>query len=125
MDTKVSDEFRKTMTNWVNLKKQLTEANADLKILRGEEKKLKETIKTYMKKAEINIVTLKQGKVTLRTSKKSPSLSRSAVEEGLRVYFQDDDVKVEGAMACIYDLLHEDIKETEIISLTGLNKRGD
>lgn len=125
MDSKISDEFRKTMTNWVTLKKQLAEANADLKILRTEEKKLKETVKTYMKSAEINIVNLKQGKVTLRTSKKSPSLSRTAVEEGLRVYFQDDDVKVEGAMTCIYDLLHEDVRETEIISLTGLNKKND
>lgn len=119
----INDEFQKTMKNWVTLKKQLAEARADLKILNTEEKKLKESIKTYMKQEDISIVNLKQGKVTLRVSKKTPTLSRSAVEEGLRVYFQDDDVRVEAAMTCIYDLLQEDVKETEVISLTGLNKK--
>jgi hypothetical protein len=123
MASEITDDFRKAMSNWVTLKKQLAEARADLKILNGEEKKLKEYIKVYMKTEEINVVNLKQGKVTMRTSKKTPSLSRNAVEQGLMMYFQHDEVRVEAAMTCIYDLLAEDSRETEVISLTGLNKK--
>lgn len=125
MAEQIADEFREAMSNWVRLKKQLASAREDIKILNNEEKKLKEFIKNYMKNQEINVVNLKKGKVTLRKTMRKAGLSRDAVEEGLSIYFQGDEVRVEAAMTCIYDNLSENAKESEVISLTGLNKKND
>lgn len=125
MAEEITDDFREAMSNWVRLKKQLASAREDIKILNNEEKKLKEFIKNYMKNQEINVVNLKKGKVTLKKSIRKPGLSRDAVERGLDIYFQGDEVRVEAAMTCIYDNLSENAKETEVISLTGLNKKHD
>ena len=125
MAEQITDDFREAMSNWVRLKQQLASAREDIKILNNEEKKLKEFIKNYMKTQEINVVNLKKGKVTLRKTMRKAGLSRDAVEEGLSIYFQGDEVRVEAAMTCIYDNLSETAKESEVISLTGLNKKSD
>ena len=116
----VTDDFRKAMTEWVELKKQLTDARADMKILNGKEKELKEYIKTYMSTKEIDNVNLKKGKVSLRTSKKKSAFTKAAVEAGLNTFFNGDEVKTETAMNCINDSLQ--VNETKSISLTGINK---
>lgn len=117
----VSDQFRSAMKDWVELKKQLTSARKDMKILNTREKQLKEYIKNYMKKQEIDKVNLKGGKVTLKVSQKSGSFTKAAVMNGLHIYFQGDEVRTEAVMTCILDNI--DKKETEVISLTGLKKQ--
>jgi hypothetical protein len=74
-----------------------------------------------MKTQKIDKVNLKKGKVTLRTSKKTGSLTKAAVTHGLTVFFQGDEVRVEGAMNCIIENLPK--SESEVISLTGLNNK--
>jgi hypothetical protein len=108
------------MSDWVELKKQLTSARKDMKILNTREKQLKEYIKNYMMNQKIDKVNLKKGKVTLRTSIKSGSLTKAAVLNGLNIYFQGDEVRTEAAMTCILDNIPK--SESEVISLTGLNK---
>jgi hypothetical protein len=122
MAESVSDQFRMAMKDWVELKKQLTSARKDMKILNTREKQLKEYIKNYMKKQEIDKVNLKGGKVTLKVSQKSGSFTKAAVQNGLNIYFQGDEVRTEAVMMCILDNI--DKKETEVISLTGLKKPG-
>jgi predicted PolB exonuclease-like 3'-5' exonuclease len=109
------------MKDWVELKQQLTSARKDMKILNTREKQLKEYIKNYMKKQEIDKVNLKGGKVTLKVSQKSGSFTKAAVMNGLHIYFQGDEVRTEAVMTCILDNI--DKKETEVISLTGLKKQ--
>ena len=121
MAESVSDQFRSAMKDWVELKKQLTSARKDMKILNTREKQLKEYIKNYMKKQEIDKVNLKGGKVTLKVSQKSGSFTKAAVMNGLHIYFQGDEVRTEAVMTCILDNI--DKKETEVISLTGLKKQ--
>jgi hypothetical protein len=121
MAESVSDQFRMAMKDWVELKKQLTSARKDMKILNTREKQLKEYIKNYMKKQEIDKVNLKGGKVTLKVSQKSGSFTKAAVQNGLNIYFQGDEVRTEAVMTCILDNI--DKKETEVISLTGLKKQ--
>lgn len=121
MTESVSDQFRMAMKDWVDLKQQLTSARKDMKILNTREKQLKEYIKNYMKKQEIDKVNLKGGKVTLKVSQKSGSFTKAAVMNGLHIYFQGDEVRTEAVMTCILDNIEK--KETEVISLTGLKKQ--
>lgn len=117
----VTDEFRKKMSEWVNIKKTLVEARKDVKVLNEKEKELKSFIMKFMQKEGIDNVNLKKGKVTLRNSKKKESLTKERVQLGLLKHFNGDEVQTETAMNCIIDNL--EIKQSSIISLTGVNKK--
>lgn len=119
----ISNEFRKAMADWVELKRQLTEARSDMKVLNTREKELKQVIAGYMKTTEIDTVNLKKGKVSLRKKVSKGTMTKKSVQAGLMIFFSDDETQVERAMNCIQDTLEE--KETDVISLTGLNKKGD
>jgi hypothetical protein len=122
MTESISDQFRMAMKDWVDLKQQLSSARKDMKILNNREKQLKEYIKNYMKSQDIDKVNLKGGKVTLKTTQKSGTLTKAVVQQGLLVFFQGDEVRTETAMSCILDGIQK--KESESISLTGLKKSG-
>lgn len=117
----VTDEFRKKMSEWVNIKKTLVEARKDVKVLNEKEKELKSFIMKFMEKEGIDNVNLKKGKVTLRNSKKKESLTKERVQLGLLKHFNGDEVQTETAMNCIIDNL--ETKQSSIISLTGVNKK--
>lgn len=118
MSQEVTDDFRKAMAEWVELKKQLTEARKDMKVLTDREKQLKEFIKGSMKEQQIDTVNLRKGKVSLKTSKRKGTFTKKAVHSGLIQYFGGDETKVEGAMNSIYDTIGE--VESDNISLTGV-----
>ena len=117
----ISNEFRKAMADWVELKRQLTEARKDMKVLNTREKELKQVIAGYMKTTEIDTVNLKKGKVSLRKKVSKATMTKKAVESGLMIFFNNDETQVERAMNCIQDTLED--KESDVISLTGLNKK--
>ena len=121
MADQITDEFRGAMADWVQLKTQLTEARKDMKILNEREKQLKEFIKTFMKNQSLDLINLKKGKVTLKTTVKKSSMTREAVRTGLNVYFGGDEAKVDGAIQCILDNLESE--EADVISLTGLSRK--
>jgi hypothetical protein len=101
----VTDEFRKKMSEWVNIKKTLVEARKDVKVLNEKEKELKSFIMKFMEKEGIDNVNLKKGKVTLRNSKKKETLTKERVQLGLLKHFNGDEVQTETAMNCIIDNL--------------------
>ena len=121
MAEQITEEFRSAMADWVQLKTQLTEARKDMKILNEREKQLKEFIKTFMKNQSLDLINLKKGKVTLKTTVKKSSMTREAVRNGLNIYFGGDEAKVDGAIQCILDNL--DSEEADVISLTGLSRK--
>ena len=114
----ITEEFREKMSEWVNLKKQLTEARKDMKILNTREKELNLYIKTYMRTQKSDNVNLKQGKVTYKKKTKKPTFSKKAVVEGLMKYFDNNEDKVNEVIDTISDSL--ETSETDSISLTGL-----
>jgi hypothetical protein len=118
MTEQITEEFRNAMADWVQLKGQLSEARKDMKVLNEREKQLKEFIKTFMKNQSLDLINLKKGKVTLKTTTKKSSMTREAVRHGLGVYFGGDEAKVDGAFQCIIDNL--DTEEADVISLTGI-----
>jgi hypothetical protein len=115
-----TEELRKAMTDWVELKKQLAEVRKDVKVLNDREKELKSFIKSFMENEKIDLINLKKGKVTLKTSKKKPPLTKKSVEDGLLVYFQGDQIRQEAAMNCIYDNMEE--KSSSTITLSGIKE---
>jgi len=117
----ISNEFRDKMTEWVDLKKQLSEARKDMAILNKREKDLKNYIGEYMKVQGIDNINLRKGKVSRRTTQKKPTFSKKAVEQGLGIYFQGDEVRVEAVITCISDNLPSD--ERDVISLTGIKEK--
>lgn len=117
----ITNDFKAAMAQWVELKKQLTEARKDMKILNTREKELKTFIQGYMKDEKIDKVNLKKGKVSLRTSKKRAPFTKSAVQHGLVSYFDGDETKAETVMNFIVDGL--EVNESNSISLTGLAKK--
>ena len=119
----ISDQFRTKMSEWVNLKKQLGEARKDMRILNQKEKELKTFIMNFMSEKGIDNVNLKKGKVSLRTTKKKQALTKDKVQSGLLKHFQGDEVQTETAMNCIIDNL--EVKNSNIISLTGINTKKD
>ena len=121
MADQITDEFRGAMADWVQLKTQLTEARKDMKILNEREKQLKEFIKAFMKNQSLDLINLKKGKVTLKTTVKKSSMTREAVRNGLNIYFGGDEAKVDGAIQCILDNLESE--EADVISLTGLSRK--
>lgn len=114
----ISEDFKKSMSEWVELKTQLSEARQDMKVLNTREKDLKKYIMGYMKDHQIDNVNLKKGKVSLRTSKKRGTMTAPVVRAGLTVFFNNNDTEVERAMNCITDNIEE--KESDVISLTGV-----
>jgi hypothetical protein len=120
MTQEITEDFRKAMAEWVELKKQLSEARKDMKVLTDREKHLKGFIKDSMKTQQIDTVNLKKGKVSLKTSKRKGTFTKKAVQTGLIDYFGGDETKVEGAMNSIYDTIGE--VESDNISLTGTTK---
>jgi len=121
--TEITDEFRNKMTEWVELKNQLTEARKDMKVLNTREKELNLYIKGYMKSNQIDNVNLRQGKVTYKKTKKKETFTRKIVSKGLHKYCGENDAEVEKAMECITSVL--EITEKDSISLTGLKKKDE
>ena len=117
----ITDEFRTKMAEWVELKKQLAEVRKDIKVLNQKEKELKAYIGDYMKEQQIDNINLKKGKVTRRVTQKKPTFSKKAVESGLGIYFQGDEVRVEAAINCITDNLP--FEERDVVSLTGIKDK--
>ena len=117
----IPEEFKRKMTEWVELKKQLTEARKDMKVLNQKEKELKQYIGDFMKEQKIDNINLKKGKVSRRVTQKKPTFSKKAVEDGLGVYFQGDEARVESAITCIVDNLPSE--ERDVITLTGIKDK--
>ena len=113
----ITNEFRNSMSEWVDLKKQLAEARKDMKILNSKEKELKKFIMGFMGSNKIDNINLKKGKVSYKSGQKTGSMTKKTVESGLDIYFNGDEVKVEGAMNCIND--NRVVSDTETITLSG------
>lgn len=123
MSGEIGEDFKQAVSDWVELKMQLAEARKDMKILNGREKQLKSFIAGKMKAGQIDTVNLRQGKISLKKSIRKTGLTKNKIEEGLKQYFNNDEIKLEGALNAINDTI--ETKETQVISLTGIKKKTD
>ena len=123
MSGEIGEDFKQAVSDWVELKMQLAEARKDMKILNGREKQLKSFIAGKMKAGQIDTVNLRQGKISLKKSIRRTGLTKNKIEEGLKQYFNNDEIKLEGALNAINDTI--ETKETQVISLTGIKNKNE
>lgn len=111
-------EVKNAMSEWIELKKNLTEARKDLSTLNKREKELRKYIQTFMVEKEIDAVKVNDNnKVSVKTSRKTGSLTKDTLKAGLLVFFEDDSVRSEACYNCVLENLPK--KETRTLTLTA------
>lgn len=115
----IPDEFKKAMDEWVELKRQLASARKDMSVLNKKEKELKAYITTVMCENEVDTITLadKSGKVTRKTKQKKPPFNKKTVQQGLTVFFDNNQQQVESAISCIESTADADSEEVSSVML--------
>ena len=96
-------DFKSIVTEWIELKKHITQARKDLSVLAKREKMLSEMIKQNMAQEDVEDVKIQDNKVRMRTKNAKGSITKDVIQSGLTTYFSGDVVKVEGAMKAIID----------------------
>lgn len=113
-----SEELSSSVSQLVELNKQITEARADIKVLTDAEKVLKSRIKKLMIDNGLDVINLKQGKISVKKSVRKGGLNKNTVKEGLTVFFEGNQDQVETALKAILENLPT--KESSTLSLTGI-----
>jgi seryl-tRNA synthetase len=114
------DEFKKVMDEWVELKRQLSSARKDMSVLNKKEKELKTYITNVMSENDVDTITLadKSGKVNRKVKQKKPPFNKKTVEQGLLVFFDNNQEQVVSAMDCIETTVSADAEEVSMVTLT-------
>lgn len=96
-------DFRSVVTEWIELKKHISQARKDMSLLVKREKALSEVIKQNMVQQDVDDIKVQENKVRMRTKNSKGSITKDVIQTGLSTYFSGDVVKVEGAMKAIID----------------------
>jgi hypothetical protein len=110
-------DFKDTIAEWVQIKKQLQAVRGDIKTLNQHEKRLREIIRVHMKEEKLtgcNVSDLK-AKITLSTREKKPSFTKALVRAGLLKYFDGNEDRVDYVMGLIDEV--GETKETDTVIL--------
>lgn len=121
MSSSTSDELSNSVSKLVELNKQITEAKEDIKILVQAEKSLKLQVKKTMTDNGLDVINLKQGKISVKMSSRKQGLNKTSVKEGLVTYFEGNEERAESVLKFILDSLPT--KESTSLSLTGLKDK--
>ena len=116
-----SDELSNSVSKLVELNKQITEANEDIKVLRQAEKALKLQVKKLMLDNGLDVVNLKKGKISVRRSSRKQGLNKASVKDGLTTYFNGHEAQAESCLKVILENLQT--KESTSLSLTGIKDK--
>ena len=116
-----SDELSNSVSKLVELNKQITEANEDIKVLRQAEKALKLRVKKLMLDNGLDVVNLKKGKISVRRSSRKQGLNKASVKDGLTTYFNGNEAQAESCLKVILENLPT--KESTSLSLTGIKDK--
>lgn len=119
----ISDEYRSSMKEWVDIKNVIKSATADLKKLRDREKNLNTFLKGYMKANKIDTCNLRKGKVKCSTKQSRGAVTKKTIQEGLFEFFDGDEERTKAAIECIER--KRAVKETTSLRLTGLKVPAD
>jgi len=121
MSSSPSDELSNSVSKLVELNKQITEAREDIKILVQAEKSLKMQVKKLMTDNGLDVINLKKGKISVKTSSRKQGLNKTSVKDGLVTFFNGNEQQAESALKVILDSLPT--KESTSLSLTGLKDK--
>ena len=96
-----SDSFKKSMLEWVSIKKQLSMVRQDVQVLNKREKELRKFIQTYMKSNDIDACNAPGAKVSYTQRKAKGTFNRDSVRKGLLEYFSGNEDQVNHVMDII------------------------
>ena len=116
----LTDEFKNSMKEWVDLKTVLTSARADIKTMNDREKNLKTYIKGFMKSNKIDQCNLRKGKVSLSTKASKKALTADTIKKGLAAFFEGDEHRIVAAFEAIQD--NREVTERQVLTLSGLKE---
>jgi hypothetical protein len=113
----MSEQFKETMDQWVNIKKQLKLIRVDIKTLNDQEKSLRSVIQQYMKDNNVGACNIAEhkAKVTLNTRMVKPSFTKDMVKKGLLKYFNGDEDRAKYVMDIILDI--GEVSEKDSVTL--------
>ena len=112
----ISDQFKEAIAELEGIKKQLTEAQKAIKVLKDRETSLKTFIGGYMKAQKIDDVQTRGGtKVTQKTSIKKPVITKKILMDELPNYIEGGQERLEQILKDIEDKLEP--KETSTLQL--------
>ena len=114
----LTDEFKNSMKEWVDLKTVLKNARGDIKIMNDREKNLKTYIKGFMKSNKIDQCNLRKGKVSLSTKSSKKALTADTIKKGLAAFFEGDEHRIVAAFDAIQD--NREVTERQVLTLSGL-----
>ena len=112
----ISDQFKEAIAELEGIKKQLTEAQKSIKVLKDRETSLKTFIGGYMKAQKIDDVQTRGGtKVTQKTSIKKPVITKKILMDELPNYIEGGQERLEQIIKDIEEKLEP--KETSTLQL--------
>ena len=85
-----NEEFKKLMTEWVEITDQLKKSEGHLKKLKNRKSELQTVLNEFMKTKEVDVVNITDGKVLRRKSKKTQALTRDHIRKCLCEYLNDE-----------------------------------
>ena len=112
-----ADDLTHSVSKLIDLNQQIKEARSDIKVLPQAEKALKLHIKKLMIDNGLDVINTKTGKITVKKSVRKVGLNKETIREGLSVFFEGNEERVETALKVIVESLPT--KETQTISVTG------
>jgi seryl-tRNA synthetase len=118
----MAEDMKRAMGEWIELKKNLTEARKDLSTLNKREKELRKYIQSFMVQNEVDTVKYDAAKVSVKTTKKTAPLTKENLKKGLLVFFEDDETRADACFEAIMDNLPK--TESKSITVSGLKKTG-
>jgi CO dehydrogenase/acetyl-CoA synthase beta subunit len=116
----MAEDMKRAMAEWIDLKRNLTEARKDLSTLNKREKELRTYIQGFMIKNEVDTVKVDAAKVSVKTTNKTSPLTKETLKNGLLVFFEQDETRADACFETIMENLPK--KESKSISITGLKK---
>jgi predicted nucleic acid-binding Zn-ribbon protein len=112
----ISDQFKEAIAELEGIKKQLTEAQKAIKVLKDREASLKTFIGGYMTAQKIDDVQTRGGtKVTQKTSIKKPVVTKKILMDELPNYIEGGQERLEQIIKEIEEKLEP--KETSTLQL--------
>ena len=117
----IADGFKKSMSEWISIKKDLNGARESMRALNNNEKELRSKVKGYMSEKEIDACNLKSGeKVTIKTRTTKSGFNERVIEAGLTEYFKGVPGNVVSAMEHVRAAREE--KTTTVLTLAAAKK---
>jgi CBS-domain-containing membrane protein len=116
----MSEQLKATVTEWIELKKNLASARKDIQVISRREKDLAEEIKSLMIEHDVDDLKVQDKKIRLRRKIVKASITKNVIQNGLNVFFSGDELKVN----TVIKVIAENAPSTErtTLLLSGVTK---